>query len=72
MSFQQFVNLDIPPSEMLLAPILPDKSLSMLYAPRGIGKTLLALSMGLAVASGANLLRCRLEGLGAFCTLMAR
>src|SRR5215204_5243941 len=29
----------------------------MLYAPRGIGKTLLALSMGLAVASGSNLLR---------------
>ncbi len=29
----------------------------MLYAPRGIGKTLLALSIGLAVASGSNLLR---------------
>src|SRR5215204_7172162 len=57
LSFQQFVNLDIPPREMLLRPILPEKSLGMLYAPRGIGKTLLALSMGLAVASGANLLR---------------
>jgi putative DNA primase/helicase len=42
---------------MLLSPILPEKSLSMLYAPRGIGKTLLALSIGLAVASGSNLLR---------------
>src|ERR1700722_13756338 len=29
----------------------------MLYAPRGVGKTLLALSMGLAVASGSPLLR---------------
>jgi RecA-family ATPase len=29
----------------------------MLYAPRGIGKTLLGLSMGLAVASGGPLLR---------------
>src|SRR5215207_7623044 len=57
LSFQQFINLDIPPREMLLHPILPEKSLGMLYAPRGIGKTLLALSMGLAVASGANLLR---------------
>jgi putative DNA primase/helicase len=29
----------------------------MLYAPRGIGKTLLGLSMGLAIASGGPLLR---------------
>ena len=29
----------------------------MLYAPRGVGKTLLALSMGLAVASGSPFLR---------------
>jgi putative DNA primase/helicase len=57
LSFQQFVDLHLPPREMLLQPILPEKSLSMLYAPRGIGKTLLALSIGLAVASGANLLR---------------
>ena len=57
LSFEQFVNLDIPPREMLLQPILPEKSLSMLYAPRGIGKTLLALSIGLTVAGGANLLR---------------
>ena len=42
---------------MLLDPILPERSLAMLYAPRGIGKTLLSLSMGLAVASGSPLLR---------------
>ena len=42
---------------MLLDPILPERSLTMLYAPRGVGKTLLALSMGLAVASGSPLLR---------------
>ena len=29
----------------------------MLYAPRGVGKTLLGLSIGLAVASGTSLLR---------------
>jgi putative DNA primase/helicase len=57
LGFQEFVTLDIPHREMLLHPILPEKGLSMLYAPRGIGKTLLALSIGLAVASGANLLR---------------
>src|SRR5215203_1385178 len=52
-----FLNLSIAPREMLLSPILPARSLSMLYAPRGIGKTLLGLSIALAVASGASLLR---------------
>ncbi len=42
---------------MLLAPILPEKSLSMAYAPRGFGKSWLALSIGLAVAGGGPLLR---------------
>jgi putative DNA primase/helicase len=55
--FDDFLAMDAPPREMLLAPILPEKSLAMLYAPRGIGKTLLALSIGLAVASGSPLLR---------------
>ena len=42
---------------MLLAPILPERSLAMLYAPRGLGKSWLALSIGFAVASGAPILR---------------
>ena len=42
---------------MLLDPILPERSLSMLYSPRGTGKSWLGLSIGLAVASGAPLLR---------------
>lgn len=56
-SFDDFLAMNMPPREMLLDPILPERSLAMLYAPRGIGKTLLGLSMGLAVASGASLLR---------------
>src|SRR5215203_3097683 len=52
-----FLNLRVAPREMLLHPILPARSLSMLYAPRGIGKTLLGLSIALAVSSGASLLR---------------
>jgi putative DNA primase/helicase len=55
--FNDFLVIDLPPREMLLHPILPERSLAMLYAPRGIGKTLLSLSIGLAVASGAPLLR---------------
>jgi putative DNA primase/helicase len=55
--FNDFINLDIAPLEMLLDPILPERSLAMLYAPRGIGKTQLGLSIGLAVAGGAEILR---------------
>jgi putative DNA primase/helicase len=55
--FNDFLSLDIPPREMLLKPILPERSLAMLYAPRGVGKSWLSLSIGLAVASGASLLR---------------
>jgi putative DNA primase/helicase len=42
---------------MLLNPILPERSLAMVYAPRGLGKSWLALSIGLAVAGGTSLLR---------------
>jgi putative DNA primase/helicase len=52
-----FLALEVPPREMLLAPILPERSLSMLYSPRGIGKSWLSLSIGLAVASGGSVLR---------------
>jgi putative DNA primase/helicase len=55
--FGDFLSLSVPPREMLLDPILPERSLAMLYAPRGVGKTLLGLSIGLAVASGTPLLR---------------
>ena len=53
---QDFLALEVPQREMLLAPILPERSLSMLYAPRGIGKSWLGSSIGLAVASGGPVL----------------
>jgi putative DNA primase/helicase len=54
---QDFLALKVRPREMLLSPILPERSLAMLYAPRGIGKSWLGLLIGLAVASGGSLLR---------------
>jgi putative DNA primase/helicase len=57
LGFSDFLNLDIPPRQMLLVPILPERSLAMLYAPRGLGKSWLGLSIGLAVATGQSLLR---------------
>jgi len=47
-----FLKLEIPPREMLLSPVLPESSLSMVYAPRGMGKSLFSMSVGLVVASG--------------------
>jgi putative DNA primase/helicase len=55
--FDDFLAINMPPRGMLLNPVLPERSLAMLYAPRGVGKTLLSLSIGLAVASGSPILR---------------
>jgi len=43
---------DIPPREMVLDPVLPEKGLTMLYAGRGTGKTFVAAGMSYAVATG--------------------
>ena len=52
-----FLSMEVPPRGMLLDPILPERSLSMMYAPRGIGKSWIALSIGLAVAGRGSFLR---------------
>jgi putative DNA primase/helicase len=52
-----FLALDLPPRENILAPILQTQSLSMLYAPRGVGKTFVALSVAYAIASGGTCLK---------------
>lgn len=51
-----FLKLEIPPREMLLNPILPESSLSMTFGPRGMGKSLFSMSIGLAVACGGTFL----------------
>lgn len=53
----EFLAKAFPPREMLLAPILPQKSISMLFGPRGLGKTFMGLGIALAVASGGSFLR---------------
>ncbi len=40
---------------MLINPIIPEKGLVMLYAPRGVGKTYVALTIALAVATGETM-----------------
>jgi|GEM_PF-800970 len=46
----------LKPRNMLMNPIIPEQGLVMIYAKRGVGKTLLGLTMGLAVASGKHIL----------------
>jgi putative DNA primase/helicase len=58
-SLSEFVRLDLPKREYVLSPILPARSLAMLYAGRGIGKTRVGMGLAYAVASGGELLRWR-------------
>lgn len=51
-----FLKLPLTERGYLLAPILPRQGIAILYAARGIGKTFLALSIALAVASGTHVL----------------
>lgn len=51
-----FMALQFPPRENLLAPWLPQQGLAMLYAARGLGKTHFSLGVAYAVASGGDFL----------------
>lgn len=52
----EFLKLQLPPRHLMLVPWLSEKGTAMIYSPRGVGKTLLGLSVGYAVSSGDNLL----------------
>jgi hypothetical protein len=56
-SLSDFVAQPLPQREYVLAPILPERGLVMLYAPRGVGKTQVAFNIGWAVACGQPFLR---------------
>lgn len=54
LDYADFMRKAYPPRKMLLDPILPRQGLCMLYAPRGVGKTFVSLSIAHAVASGGS------------------
>jgi putative DNA primase/helicase len=56
-NLEEFLALPIKPREMILDPIIPEKGLAMLYAPRGIGKTHVALGIVFAAAAGSKFLK---------------
>jgi RecA-family ATPase len=64
-NYDEFLTVTLPPRETLLAPWLPRRGLAMIHAPRGIGKTHVALGTAWAVAAGGGFLRWTTPG-GAF------
>lgn len=51
-----FVKMQLPPREHILSPWLPVQGLAMIYAPRGVGKTHVALGIANAVTAGSEFL----------------
>lgn len=51
-----FLSRQMTERKMLLDPIIPEQSISMLYAQRGVGKTNVALTLAVAIASGQSML----------------
>lgn len=49
-----FMKMEFPPRENILSPWLPRQGLTMVYAPRGIGKTHFSLGVSYAVSSGGQ------------------
>lgn len=54
-NLEDFLTKEILPRKMLMNPIIPEQGLIMLYAPRGIGKTYVALTIACAAASGGRM-----------------
>lgn len=52
-----FLDLEIPEREFVVEPIIPAQGLAMLFAPRGVGKTHVALGIAYAAACGSSFLR---------------
>lgn len=56
---EELLTMQLPRRQHALAPVLPLPGLAMLYAPRGMGKTYLALTIAHAIASGGPVLKWR-------------
>jgi len=60
-SVAEFLRMEFPPREYLLSPILPTQGLAMIHAFRGVGKTHVALGIGVAAASAGYFFRWKAE-----------
>jgi hypothetical protein len=57
LDISEFLDLKIPPRQTMLAPWLPMQGSAMIHAPRGVGKTHVALGASWAVSVGKGFLR---------------
>jgi putative DNA primase/helicase len=57
LSLTEFLAQPIKSREMLLDPIIPEKGLAMVYGTRGTGKTMVALGLAYALATGTRFLK---------------
>jgi putative DNA primase/helicase len=57
LTYKDLLEKKIPPRKLILKPWLPEASISMIYAPPGIGKSYLCLSVAGAIASGGKLFK---------------
>lgn len=51
----EFLSLEFPPRENVLNPWLPTQGLTMIFGPRGIGKTYVTLYIAVTVSAGTTL-----------------
>ncbi len=56
-TLEEFLKMELPKREMILAPFFPSQGLCLLYAQRGVGKTHVALGIGYAIATGGSFLK---------------
>jgi hypothetical protein len=56
-TMDEFLLMELPKRELILAPFLPSQGLCLLYAKRGVGKTHVALGIAYAVATGGAFLK---------------
>jgi hypothetical protein len=59
LNVRELLTLEIPPREMVLDPIFRERDSMMIFSWRGVGKTLLGLSVAYAIATGRDCLRWR-------------
>lgn len=59
LTLAEFLAVEFPTREQIIAPIFPRQGLGMIHAWRGLGKTYLALALALAAASGSAILKWR-------------
>ena len=51
-TFNNLINLEIEPRDFILSPIIPNNGITLLYSKRGVGKTHMALEIGVTAALG--------------------